>query len=544
MTKIARCFVAAFMLLATLSTPATAAEIAASQINQVRNEAIADAMTMIYEEATGIPASGIAQMAGQLSAGDYRGGILTAAGIATDAALGLIPGVGPAKLIVGLETAVIKVGKSFLDDYMVDIAWGKFKYLAPSDQDAWINGDYVAEMEAGLGDYYTARNVSDLRSLFKVYRDNAREKEATMRAAAQLIADVVKAQNFLPAEAFIPANGGEMTYSATAKLEWWAYDANYFQIALSVGGNTYTQTVKVNPYDISPTIALSQFGIDWETLFRDNNYQPLNVTWTINSARYDTTGIIESVYGSEMVTPGKLVHMPGYDAVKSGPTYAFRMKPETNPVLVSITSPSAGYETSENQVTVTANLSVESGTMPAISKVGFMINGEVQYATLAGNAFSTVAILKSGNNSIQAGAITAADGKAYLSNTIQVNSNALRNTYHIRITWDKDDTDVDLHFSWNDSDCYYGNQTPTWVSSATSPTLDVDDITGYGPENITIDALPGNGNYRIWVDYYSDHGKGATSVSATITKNGQSIYSNSRTMSDGNIWTLFEFSVP
>jgi len=68
-----------------------------------------------------------------------------------------------------------------------------------------------------------------------------------------------------------------------------------------------------------------------------------------------------------------------------------------------------------------------------------------------------------------------------------------------------------------------GNQNPTWVDSNSSPTLDVDNTDGYGPENITINALPGSGSYRIWVDYFSDNGNGGTTVSSTITKNGESI---------------------
>lgn len=531
-------------VLVALAAPVLAAEITTAQISQARNEAIGEGLALVYEEATGIPADKIGQMLGQLSGGDYKAGILTAASIATDAALGLIPGVGPVKFVVGLENAVIKLGKSYLDDYMVDVAWSKFKGLSATDQAAFINGQEVPDMTYGLGDYYTARNVTDLQSLFKVYRDIEQEKASTMQSAAALIADVKKAREFLPAEGFLPRNGAEATYSSTMELEWWAYDANYFQIVLKVAGGTYTQTVKVNPYDFSPAIALSRFGVDWSGLFKDNAYEPLDVTWSIKSARYDSTGLLESVFGSELViASSKLIHVEGYDSVKESAEFTFKLKSDMVPVNVTITSPAGGYETGDNQVTVTAALSVDEGVLPAIGQVGFVVNGEVQYATLNGTSFSTVAILKSGDNSIQAGAITA-DGNLFLSNTITVKSSALNNTYHVRITWDKDNTDVDLHFSWKGSDCYFGNPRPQWVSSATSPTLDVDDTNGFGPENITIDALPGSGTYRIWVDYWSDHEKGPTTVYATITKEGQSIFSNSRTMSDGENWTLLEFTIP
>lgn len=102
-----------------------------------------------------------------------------------------------------------------------------------------------------------------------------------------------------------------------------------------------------------------------------------------------------------------------------------------------------------------------------------------------------------------------------------------------------------LHFDWDGgSECYYSNPNPTWGESSTSPSLDVDNTEGYGPENISIDSLPGSGTYRIWVYYYSDHENGGTTVTATINENGQSIYSNSNYMTDGSSWTLMSFTIP
>jgi len=538
-------FFGLFVLVALLNLPIHAAEVTAAQKSQVFNEALAEALTLVYEEASGIPASGIAQMAGQLSAGDYSGGILSAASLATDAAISAIPGVGQIKFVIGLESAVIKIGKSYLDNYMLDIAWAKFITLSSTDQDAWVNGSYVAEMEAGLGSYYTNRNITDIRSLFKVYIDNERNKAATMASAAALIADLNKAKFFSAAEVYDPTEGEEVTYSDALKLEWWAYDANYFKITLAVGGSNYSQTLKVNPYDVTPTIALSQFGIDWTAVFEENT-APVTVTWSVDSARYDSTGVLESVYGSDLVIPSsKLIHIDGYDSVKESSEFSFKISPEAVPLVVNITYPSNNTETGDNQVTVTATLATEDGSaLPEVSKVGFVINGEVQYSTLSGSSFSTVAVLKTGDNSIKAGAVTS-DNKIYLSDAINVTSNALNNTYHIRISWDKNDTDVDLHFDWDGgSECYYGNSNPTWGDSSTSPSLDVDNTEGYGPENITINSLPGSGTYRIWVYYYSDHDNGGTNVTATITENGQNIYSNSNYMTDGGSWTLSSFTIP
>jgi uncharacterized protein YfaP (DUF2135 family) len=210
---------------------------------------------------------------------------------------------------------------------------------------------------------------------------------------------------------------------------------------------------------------------------------------------------------------------------------------------VVIISPPTGTETNENQVDVEASFTNNEPDL-TVDRVGFAVNGAIQEAPRAGNTFGTTAVLKTGDNSIIAGVMTT-DGQIFQSTPITVKSNALNNTYHARISWDKNDTDVDLHFSWSGgSECYYSNKTPIWGSAATSPRLDVDDTNGYGPENITIGALPGSGTYALRVHYYSDHGKGPTNVIASIYKDGVAIFSDSRTMSNGENWTLYQFTIP
>lgn len=216
--------------------------------------------------------------------------------------------------------------------------------------------------------------------------------------------------------------------------------------------------------------------------------------------------------------------------------------PEFDPVTVNITSPASGTETSANQVVVTANYRINQ-TGSAVASVGFNVNGNFQSATLSRQTFSSTAVLNTGENRIEAIVMTET-GERYASPPITVRSSATNNTYHIRIVWDKDDTDVDLHFSWSGGrECFFGNEAPNWGNAQNSPRLDVDDTDGYGPENITIDRLPGPGQYRIYIDYFSDHGNGGTNVTATIFENGVPIMSGSRYMTDGETWTLFEFSL-
>jgi hypothetical protein len=102
---------------------------------------------------------------------------------------------------------------------------------------------------------------------------------------------------------------------------------------------------------------------------------------------------------------------------------------------------------------------------------------------------------------------------------------------HVQLTWDVAQNDIDMHLLRNSGDycstddCYYGNckataSRPNWDGQTTQygdPTLDVDDLSGYGPENINIDS-PVDGTYRVGVHFFS--GSTQTYVTAKIFLNG------------------------
>lgn len=226
----------------------------------------------------------------------------------------------------------------------------------------------------------------------------------------------------------------------------------------------------------------------------------------------------------------------GYLAAGYSPLYFADLR-------VSITSPAGGTQVGGNQTQVTATVTNNEPGL-VVEQAGFTVNGAVQLATLAADTFSTTAVLRTGDNTVVA-AVRTTDGQIFTSTPITVASTATNNTYHARITWDRDDTDVDLSFEWSGgAECYYGNRSPAWGAAATSPRLDVDDTNGFGPENITIGGLPGPGTYRLRVHYYSDHGNGPTNVTATVFKDGAPVFSGSRRMSADETWTLLEFTVP
>lgn len=95
------------------------------------------------------------------------------------------------------------------------------------------------------------------------------------------------------------------------------------------------------------------------------------------------------------------------------------------------------------------------------------------------------------------------------------------NAIRIELTWDHPDSDLDLHlirdgggFCDCATDCHYrdcGRQ-PNWFPAAagSNPRLDIDDRSGFGPENINIDGqgtarLVQDGVYSIAVHYYSSN---------------------------------------
>jgi hypothetical protein len=92
----------------------------------------------------------------------------------------------------------------------------------------------------------------------------------------------------------------------------------------------------------------------------------------------------------------------------------------------------------------------------------------------------------------------------------------------IEMNWDTDGTDMDTHLlrplpegtSWfDDNDCYYGNCNESggdileWGAPGRddNPRLDLDDVDGFGPENINVDD-PQPGTYRVGIHAFRGTG--------------------------------------
>lgn len=117
--------------------------------------------------------------------------------------------------------------------------------------------------------------------------------------------------------------------------------------------------------------------------------------------------------------------------------------------------------------------------------------------------------------------------------SVTIHANPTENL-RIELSWNTDDSDVDSHLlhptapTWYHStlDCDYLNcnssfgESPAWGSAGTGddPRLDLDDVNGFGPENINIDNPEINTalGYRFGAYMFSDHGAGPTDTTVRI----------------------------
>jgi hypothetical protein len=118
---------------------------------------------------------------------------------------------------------------------------------------------------------------------------------------------------------------------------------------------------------------------------------------------------------------------------------------------------------------------------------------------------------------------TAGGNRAYFrTNVTQTGCTAAQ--FRVQLSWDTDDSDIDLHLlrpggTTNNSltDCYYANCQGgglDWgtAGAAGDPLLDVDDVFGFGPENIVIGSGAETGNFRVVVRNFD----GSPATRATV----------------------------
>ncbi len=127
---------------------------------------------------------------------------------------------------------------------------------------------------------------------------------------------------------------------------------------------------------------------------------------------------------------------------------------------------------------------------------------------------------------------------------------------HVELAWDIDTVDVDLHlvdetaggtFYQAPYDCYYANTQPNWGASgaADDPRLDIDDVDGYGPENINLNVPIDGHIYHVYVHYFSDDMLGSTNSTVRIYLSGELQFEQVMLLQQtGKVWDVAKISWP
>ena len=137
------------------------------------------------------------------------------------------------------------------------------------------------------------------------------------------------------------------------------------------------------------------------------------------------------------------------------------------------------------------------------NRATLVLNGIPQTIPLNGENFSINAVVAPGLNVVEVKAGAASDKVSFFARVS-------KRDVKVVLTWDTP-TDVDL---WiidpKGEKCFYGHS-----STSSGGNLDVDVISGYGPETFTMaKALPGS--YSVQVQYYGSYGKPITRVKVYV----------------------------
>jgi len=165
-------------------------------------------------------------------------------------------------------------------------------------------------------------------------------------------------------------------------------------------------------------------------------------------------------------------------------------------------------DTAEAKTTISGTI---TGGAETINSTLIFVDNQKYTAAVVDGVFSREVPLLNGDNDVVILATdenTFSNWAGFLRETIKCTATPAAMT--VTLTWDQDQSDVDLHVLEPGTDArhiYYSNK----GYSATSPYLDMDNTHGYGPEHyyaIENSTLPGAtniyGTYQIRVEYYSD----------------------------------------
>jgi hypothetical protein len=117
---------------------------------------------------------------------------------------------------------------------------------------------------------------------------------------------------------------------------------------------------------------------------------------------------------------------------------------------------------------------------------------------------------------------------------------------HVELSWDTPTSDVDLHLNLAGNAmfelpgvCNWCNKNENWgVSGADDdPRLDIDDLGGFGPENINV-LHPADGGYDVAVHYFDAKSDGPTTATVKVWLDGALVADESQVLTNNQLWSV------
>lgn len=261
-------------------------------------------------------------------------------------------------------------------------------------------------------------------------------------------------------------------------------------------------------------------------------------TWTNADGKYELKNLPSTILG---VVEGSLDGYQDYEGVLVGVTsqdHSFTLStaaPALQIEELGIESEGValvdGGETDGAKIAVDGNAALFGGV--SITKVVIIINGVEYPIQVSNSTFDAEFPVDPGENRIQI-RVWDGNGNARTSTVIQIFVRIPRLDIRVVMTWDTDDTDIDLHFlkrdrgeehrfvhGDGDRHVAYYNMRPSdfGVGAEQNPWLDIDNTRGYGPETIVLKEATA-GDYHIWVYPYALRRAELTKVKVRVTLGG------------------------
>ena len=200
-------------------------------------------------------------------------------------------------------------------------------------------------------------------------------------------------------------------------------------------------------------------------------------------------------------------------------------------ILVFITQPRNNSLSLTNVLNVVGSISVNTITTGTLS-----VNGQPQLFGISNRSYSSTAVLSPGVNTLRVRVVSP-------NGTVGANQIAVRfegdlSPLTANLVWNTNQTDIDLHMiNPSGSECYFASRQTGGMK------LDVDDVTGFGPENISVISAS-SGEYRVRVRNYRN--SVPTTATVRVYKGGTMIDQQVHTFGTTpmTFWDVGSYTLP